>query len=79
MKLQESKKELAGILLSQHDGDQVDTTIGVLEVSSKSPRPSAALNTRLYSALPDTHKISPRICNGLSRSSTEKQRLRSLL
>lgn len=43
MKLQESKKELAGILLSQHDGDQVDTSIGVLEVSSKSSKPPATL------------------------------------
>jgi len=42
MKLQESKKELASILLSQHDGDQADTSLGVLEVSSIN-----ALNSRI--------------------------------
>lgn len=33
MKLQESKKQLASVLLSPHDGGQIDNSLGTLEVS----------------------------------------------
>lgn len=33
MKVQESKKQLAGVLLSGHDGGQADSSLGALEVS----------------------------------------------
>ena len=34
METQESKKHLAGVLLSGHDGGQADDSLGALQVSS---------------------------------------------